>query len=291
MANFVSLLASGIAYGCVLALVSLGFLLLYKATGVVNFAHGDLMTTGAYFAIWGVSELRIGTAGSYALALALMFLVGVALERVAYAPLRTRPMTVVVVATLGAAIVIEGLLSLWQGASPRDLASPVGSRTWHVAGAAIAGQRVLIAVVTLVAVTGMLLLFHRTPFGRQVRALAADRETTQLQGVRVRRLSVLAFGLSAVLAGLAGILIAPLGAVNLTLGFNVMLTAFAAAILGGFGSLGGVVVGSLLMGIAQQVLGGYVLTSYSQVWPFLFMLLAIAVRPQGLFTRTSHGRL
>lgn len=291
MSKFVALLASGLSFGMLMALVAMGFLLLYKATGVINFAHGDLVTLGAYFAVWTTVDLKLPTVWGYIVALALMFVVGVLIERVAYAPLRRRSQLVVVIATLAAALVIRALISLWQGSNPRQLATPIGDGSWRIFGAAIAKQRVLIVIVALIVIAAMLLIFQRTSVGRQVRALASDSEMSQLTGVRDRLVSSLAFGLSAVLAGLAGILIAPLTQVDLTFGFALMITAFAAAVLGGFGSLGGVVVGGLIIGLVQNTFGGYFFREYADTLPFVLMFVIIAFRPQGLFATIGRARL
>jgi branched-chain amino acid transport system permease protein len=280
--KFVALLASGIALGAVLAVAALGFLVLYKATGVINFAHGDLITLGAYVALWAIASLGLPTIPGYLLALVLMFGVGVVIERLAYAPLRRRQPLAVVIATLAAAIALRGLVGIWQGSTPKSLPSPVGNRTVHILGAPVAQQRLLIVVIAAAAIIAVLAAFQRTAFGRQLRALAADPDTARLQGVRTRMVAIVAFGLSATLAALAGILVAPLSAVDLTFGFDLMISAFAAAVLGGFGSLGGVVAGSLVIGLVQQLLGGYVFTQYASTLPFILMLVVIAFRPEGL---------
>jgi len=292
-AKFLSLAAAGVSQGAVVALAALGFLLVYKATGVVNFAQGDLITLGAYLAIWLSRDVELPIVLAYAGALALMFGIGVVLERVAYAPLRGRSIHVVVIATLGAAIVIRTVLGLWLGASPVALDTPLRGHLWRVGGAAIAYQRIAIVVVTLLVVAALGWLFGRTDFGRQVRALASDREAARMHGVRSARLSMVAFGLSAALAGLAGVLIGPAtSSFDLTLGFSVMLGGFAAAILGGFGSLTGVVLGGFLIGIVEQLVGGYVLRDYRGAFPFVLMILVIALRPQGLLPgRAAHERL
>jgi len=281
--KFIALTAGGIALGAVLALVALGFLVLYKATGVINFAHGDLITLGAYIGVWTVADLGLPTIPGYVLTIVLMGLIGVLIERVAHAPLRKRPAMVVVIATLAAAIVIRGFISVWQGATPRALDSPVGGGVLRVGGANIAYQRILILIVGAIAVIALLMVFQRTAFGRQVRALAADPETAQLMGVRTKYVAMAAFALSAMLAGLAGLLVAPLGAVELNFGFGLMITAFAAAVLGGFGSLGGVVAGAMVIGIVQQLVGGYVLPEYAATYPAIVLFIVIALRPQGLF--------
>ena len=291
--KFVTLTAAGVSQGAVVALAALGFLLVYKATGVVNFAQGDLVTLGAYLAVWLSRDVDAPILLAYAGALAMMFAVGVMLERVAYAPLRGRSIHVVVIATLGVAIVIRTVLSLWLGATPVALDTPLRGRVWRIGDAAIAYQRIAIVVVTLLVVAALGWLFGRTAFGRHVRALASDREAARMHGVRSSRLSMVAFGLSAALAGLAGVLIAPAtSSFDLTLGFSVMLGGFAAAILGGFGSLVGVVLGGFLIGLVEQLVGGYVLRDYRGAFPFVLMILVIALRPQGLLPgRAAHERL
>jgi branched-chain amino acid transport system permease protein len=291
MSKFVALLASGLAEGAIVALAAVGFLLIYKATGVINFAQGDLITLGAYVAIWATQDLGFELVPGYLFTLLVMFAVGIALERLAYAPLRGRSVHVVVIATLGAALVLRAFIGLWQGTTPKFLESPVEGEVVELFGANIAYQRVVIIVVTALVVLLTIAVFQWTQFGRELRATAADRETARLYGVPVTRLSMIAFGLSAALAGLAGILIAPLGSVDLTLGFNVMIAGFAAAIFGGFGSIGGVAIGGFAFGMVEQVFGGYVLRDYKATFPFILMILVIALRPRGVFTRGAGQRL
>lgn len=288
MDRFLPLLVSGVAYGSVVALVALGFLVLNRATGVVNFAHGDLVTLGAYLGVWAITDLGLPTVAGYVVAIALMAAVGVVLERVAYAPLRRRSQLVVVISTLAAAIVIRASISLWQGSTPRRLPTPVGDRVWRVGGANVTVQRFLVIGVAAVAIGALMWLFHRTSFGRQLRALAEDPEAAQLNGVQVRHISMVAFSLSAALAGLAGLLVAPITSVTLTFGFAAMLAAFAAAILGGFGSFAGVVIGALVIGLVQQLFGGYYFRSYAETLPFVLMFIVIALRPAGLFAGTGE---
>lgn len=297
MSKFVALLASGLAEGAIAALAAVGFLLTYKATGVVNFAQGALITLGAYLAIW-ITQNRgmfgwgqLDLVPGYLVTILIMFVVGLVLERLAYAPLRGRPLEVVVIATLGASIVVSAFIGLWQGSTPKYLDSPVQGKVIHLFGANIEQQRALVIAATAVVVIAIMLLFSRTQFGRQLRATAADRDTARLCGVPVNALSMIAFGLSAALAGLAGVLLAPLGSVDINFGFNIMLLGFAAAVLGGFGSIGGVVAGGVAIGVVEQVLGGYVLRDYSNAFPFVLMLLVIALRPQGLFSRGATRRL
>lgn len=290
MERFVALFFSGLTDGSVTALAAVGLLVLYKATSIINFAHGDLVTLGAYFGVW----LTADHGWPYGLAVVgvacVMFAVGAAVDTVAVAPLRGKSVHVVVIATLGLALAIRSLIGNWRGTRPERLESPLQSGTTEVFGASINHHRVAIIVVAVVLVAVVAVLFQRTRVGREVRAVAADRDMARLLGIRAGALSMGSFGVSAALAGICGALIAPLSTTELTLGFAVMLNAFAAMIIGGFGSIRGVVIAAFVIGLLERVVGGYVFTDYSSAFPFLFMIAAIAVRPEGLFGAQEHAR-
>ncbi|MEO6125147.1 MAG: branched-chain amino acid ABC transporter permease [Ilumatobacteraceae bacterium] len=291
MDRFISLFTIGIAQGAIIAIVALGFLLIYKATGVVNFAQGDLVTLGAYVAVWASTERGWPLGVAYLLAIVVLFVVGIVLERFAYAPLRGRSIHVVVISTLGAALVIRAIILKWMGPTPTRLASPLGFDVITVGKARIPKQNLLIIGLTVISVGGTMLVFNMTQFGRQVRALASDRVTAMLQGIRATRMSMLTFGLSAAMSALAGVLIAPTRAVTVDLGFSVMLYAFAAAILGGMGRLGGVVVAAIAIGLVRQLGSGYINADYAEIYPFILMLVVLAARPEGLFGHDTGSRL
>jgi len=291
LSNFVSYMSAGISEGSITALAALGFLLTHKATGVISFAQGAFVTLGAYIAVWASRDQGWPLLLADLFAIAAMFVVGVASERIAYRPLRGRSIHVVVIATFGISEIVIALIGIWQGTKPKGL-SPIVDGTFELGGAVIPWQRLIILVVTLFTVFAMVMLFKSTQFGRQVRAVAADRETAQLCAVPVGRLSIISFGIAGALAGLAGVLIAPVGGIDLHFGFLIMLGGFYAAILGGFGSLGGVVVGGFMIGFAQYVIGSYWWVDYQQVLPFILLIGIIAVKPTGLFTKgQTHGRL
>lgn len=280
---------SGVTAGAVTALAAVGLLLLYKASGVINFAHGDLITLGAFLGAWLVTDNGWGYVPGALVTLALMFVVGVVMERVAVAPLRGRSVHVVVIATLGLGLAIRSLIANWQGNDPKRLESPAQGGSTQVFGAALNHHRLVVVVVAAAVIGAMTWFFARTRYGRQVRALAADRDMARLSGIRAGMLSMGAFGASAALAGLCGVLTAPLSSAQLDLGFGLMLNAFAATILGGFGSIRGVAAAGLLIGMVERVLGGYVLTDYASALPFVLMIAVIAYRPEGLLGAREHA--
>jgi len=307
-----------------------------KATGIANFAQGDLITVGAFLGFWATDKasaagglhaangLHLSLGVGYLVVLVLMFFIGVLIERVAYAPLRGREVHVVVIATLGAALILRTILAMWQGADMRALQSwfnpgqslqnfgpfsegilRINIGWLGVHDAVITAQRVFIIVVTAIVIVALMLLFSRTSFGRQVRAIAADRETARMYGVKASRLSMLSFGMSAVLAGMAGLMIGPIGGFDLNVGFVYMLLGFAAVTLGGFTSIPGIAAGGLMIGVTQYLFGQQMLPllveklggdpaklvfRFTDALPYLLMLVVIAVRPQGLFGRIG-GRL
>jgi branched-chain amino acid transport system permease protein len=282
-------LFSGITDGAVTALAAVGLLVLYKASGIINFAHGDLITLGAYLGVWLASDNRWGYLPAAIGVVVLMAAVGVAMERVAVAPLRGRSIHVVVIATLGLGLAIRSLIANWQGNDPKRLPSPVQDGSTDIFRAALNHHRLVIWAVAALVIALTVWFFALTRYGRQVRALAADRDTARLVGIRASALSMAAFAASASLAGLSGVLIAPLTSAQLSLGFALMLNAFAAAIIGGFGSIRGVALAGLLIGLVERVGGGYVLEDYSAALPFILMIAAIAYRPEGLFGATEHA--
>jgi branched-chain amino acid transport system permease protein len=231
------------------------------------------------------------TIPGYLVTVVLMFVMGVLLERVAHAPLRRRSHMVVVIATLGAGLAIQNAVQVWQGSDPKNLPSPLGTGVWRVAGAAIPYQNLLVIGVTVVAVVALMVVFNKTQFGRQLRAVAVDTETASLQGIPVRRFAMVTFGLGGLLAGLAGLLVGPISSLSIGMGFSAMVTAFAAAVIGGFGRLSGVVAGALALGLAQQLGAGYIAYQFAEVYPFALMILVIALRPEGLFGNEARARL
>lgn len=291
MSNFVALLFSGLTLGAIYTLVSLGIVILYKATGIVNAAQFGLVGLGAYLAFWASTDLGLPLVAAYLLSIAVMALVGVGLERLAYAPLRSRPVDSVFLSTLAGGFAFVGLIVLWYDAEPRSLASPFGLETVEILGAPVPKHSLFVIVVCAVAVAALSWAFNRTRMGRQVRALAFDRDAARLQGIPVNRLSIITFALASAMAGLAGTLLGPVAALTPEMGLSPMLFAFGAAIIGGFGRFGGVVAGAVLLGLVEQFGGGYISTNWREVFPFAAMLLIIAFRPEGLFGGEARARL
>ncbi len=291
MDTFITLLFSGLTLGAIYTLVSLGIVVLQKATGVINAAQFGLVALGAYLAFWASTDLGLPLVLASVLAIAILAVIGVVLERLTYAPLRSKPIDSVFLATLAGGFAMVGLIVLWYNADPRGLHSPLGYGTVSILGGTVPKHSLLVLAVSLLAVLGLSLAFNRTSFGRQVRALAADRNTARLYGVAANKLSIAAFALASAMAGLAGVLLGPIAALTPEMGLAPMLFAFGAAIIAGFGRLWGVVGGAMLLGLVEQLAAGYIAPDFRQAYPFVAILLILALRPEGLFGGESSVRL
>jgi branched-chain amino acid transport system permease protein len=281
MERFVALVLAGLSTGAVYALVASGIVLVHKATGAVNFAQGDLLTLGAYVYLWSVQH-SFGPALSVVTAVVVLFACGGVIERVVFVPLRSKPRLTVAVATFGIALAIEAALTIWEGSDTKFVPSAFGTGSVRIFGnrlTVLSLWTILIAAAVFVA---LYLLFQYTLVGRMVRALASDSEVAIMYGVPASGLNFLTFGLSGALAALGGVLFAPAVPLTPQLGFSIVLYVFAAVTIGGFDRLEAVALAAVILGVAQQLLIGYVSTTYASAYPYLIMLGLLLIRPNGL---------
>jgi len=281
VSRFVALAMAGLSTGAVYALVASGIVLVHKATGAVNFAQGDLLTLGAYVYLWLTDE-SIPVWPAAILAMVILFGVGGAIERVVFVPLRNKPRLTVAVATFGIAIGIEAALTVWKGSNPIVVPSLFGSGSVSFLGANVPVLSLWTIAITIVVFLALNLLFQRTQMGRMVRALASDQEVAVMYGVPTSALNFLTFGLSGALAALGGVLFAPAFSLTPQLGFAIILFVFAAVTIGGFDRLETVALAAFIIGLAQQLLSGYVSAAYSEAYPYIIMLVILLIRPTGL---------
>jgi branched-chain amino acid transport system permease protein len=287
------LLVSGLAIGSIYALVALGFVLIYNAVGVVNFAQGDFVMFPSYVAIsfllpsiaifgtivhWQLPLLLV-----YAVVLVLMVGFGLLFTRVAYYPLRDRGWMPVVIATIGVSIFLRNLAQLVWGSQPQVMPSPFPDQTIALGQLQVRPQDLLIIGVTALLIVFQYFLFERTMLGKQMRATAQDRDAARLIGIRVWRIVTITFVYSVLLGTISGLLVAPIFTVTKEMGALIALKAFAASIVGGFGSIPGAIIGGLAIGVIETFGGFYISTAYVDAIAFVILIVVLVVRPQGLF--------
>jgi branched-chain amino acid transport system permease protein len=275
---------AGLTVGTIYALVALGFVVIFRATGMINFAQGDMTTAGAFVGFWAVDTLHLPILLAWVVATCGLGVLGALAYVIIFRPLRRRSLVAVAIATLGFALVLRGLLVVAFGQNPTSLASPAGNGVVHIGSAVISGQDILVLGVTAVLISIQAYVFRSTFLGKSLRAIAEDGEVAQLLGLRSERLLLGAVVYGSMLAGLAGVMLAPLLSVSVSLGWSLGLTAFAGAIIGGFGSMSGALIGGLVVGLAGEFASRYLPGDYADSVVFGLVVIVLLLRPSGILS-------
>jgi branched-chain amino acid transport system permease protein len=277
------LIFSGIAMGSIYALVALGFVMLYNATNVINFAQGEIVALGAYLCVFAMAALGLPYLPAVGTAIIAMMVAALLLFILAYYPLRDRPLLVGVVGTIGIGIALKNLLLLVAGPLPRTLPRFFGGGELEVSGISLPIQSVVIIVVAAAMFAAYFFYAHFTFTGIMVRATAQDREMARMVGIRVNRMICVTFLVSCAIATVAGFLVAPVVFVSPDMGLPLMLKAFIAIVVGGFGSIPGAIVGGMFVGVLDTLTAAYISSTYRDVFTFLAFIFVITLRPTGFF--------
>ena len=284
---FAEVVIGGLLTGVMYSLVALGFVLIYKATETVNFAQGDLMMLGAFFALTGATVLGLPYWLTIAFAMAVMVVVGMLLERAVLRPVLGYPAFTVVMVTIGVGFVLRGVVTMipgW-GTETYALATPFADKVMRVGGVVVAEQQLAVILHTAVLCLALYLFFRYTRIGIAMQATSQNQLAAYYMGIPVRRINMLIWGLSAAIATIGGILLAPTTFVHSNMGF-IGLKAFPAAVVGGFGSVPGAIVGGLIIGVVEALSGFYLPEGFKDVAAYVVVLLVLMVRPSGIFGET-----
>ncbi|MDV2983822.1 UNVERIFIED_CONTAM: branched-chain amino acid ABC transporter permease [Methylobacteriaceae bacterium AG10] len=284
-------LVSGLGLGSMYGLVALGFHITFAVSGTVNFAQGSAVTLGAVLGYAFGVQLGWPMPLAIAAALAGCALLGLAVERLLVRPFVVRGSDAWLLATVAGGIILDNVLLFTFGKEPRSLPSSLVSAPVQVLGAGIYPLQLVIPVVGIAAAVAIRAVFRGTELGRVLLAVAQNAEAARLMGIDVARTVACAFALSAVLAGAAGLLIAPLFSVSAEMGALFGIKAFAVAILGGIGSATGVVLAGLLYGLVEAGVTATLGSGATQIVVFSVIILALALRPNGLLGRAAVNKV
>ena len=286
------LLVSGLANGCVYGLIALGFVLIYKATEALNFAQGDMMMLGAFVTLGLTNDQywALPFWASVPVALLLMGAFGYALEITILRRMSGQSQIAVVVLTVALGFIIRFLAGAIWGHEPQSLESPIAGVNVRFAGLVLGLDEVAVILVTIV-LTGLLYLgFARTRLGLAMQATSQNQLAAYYMGIPVKRVSALIWCLSGVVATVAGILLASKGSIDPNSGF-LGIKAFAAAVIGGLGSLPGALLGGLVIGVIEPFAARYVAAGFSQVVPYAVLLLVLIIRPSGILSQVRDKKV
>ena len=282
--QFLQLVISGIAQGCIYGLIALGFVLIYKATETVTFAQGELMMLGAFGGLAGMTMIGFPFWLAVLSSIAAMALFGVLLERVVIRPILGQPAFSIVMLTIGIGYVARGLITMIPaiGTETHTLPVPYKDQIWKVGGLILNVEQMVVIGATAVLCALLFALFKYSKLGVAMQASSQNQLAAYYMGIPVKKLNGLAWGLAAAVAAVAGLLLAPITFVHANMGF-IGLKAFPAAVVGGFGSLPGAIVGGLIIGIIESLSGFYLPDGFKDTAAYIMVLVMLMVKPNGLF--------
>lgn len=278
------LLLGGLTSGALYALVALGIVLVYKATGTINFAHGEFLMISGFLAyslyVFAGLPYLISILGAVLLA----FLLGAIAERIAFRPLMHANMVSLVLATVGVSFILKGSgRMLWGGRGDYLAFPPLLPPNPIIIGEIIlVPQQLVVLAGAMVVMVAFALFFRLTRIGKTMQATADNPKAARLVGIRVEQVHMLAFGVGAAIAGAAAALMAPITLLYPDIGFSLFIKGFAAAVLGGLNSMAGALLGGFLIGVIESLAGGYIATSFLEVSAFIVIMVTLIFKPRGL---------
>lgn len=282
--QLLQLLIGGVAQGCIYGLIALGFVLIYKATETVSFAQGDLMMVGAFGGLLTMTLLGFPFWLAVVASVAGMVAFGILVERLVIRPILGQPAFSIVMLTIGVGYVLRGVITMIPniGTDTHSLAVPYAGEVFQLGGLVLAAEQLVVIGVTA-ALCGLLFaLFKFSKLGIAMQASSQNQLAAYYMGIPVQRLNGLVWGLAAGVAAIAGLLLAPITFVHANMGF-IGLKAFPAAVVGGFGSLPGAIVGGLVIGLVEAFAGFYLPEGFKDIAAYVVVLVMLVVKPNGLF--------
>ena len=291
--ELVQLLISGISQGCVYGLIALGFVLIYKATEMVNFAQGDLMMLGAFIAFGFINVLGWPFIWGFLATLAVMGVVGMTLERLLLRPMIGEPPFAVLMLTIGLGFILRAVAGAIWGYEDKTLSTPYGGGVARWGEVSVGYENIAVVLGTLVLCVLVFVFFRKTRVGIAMQAASQNQLAAYYVGIPVKWIFALVWAMSAMISATAGILVAPLSLINPIMGF-VGIKAFAAAIVGGFGSLPGAFLAGLMIGIVEQFAKHGLpsgLEGFSETTAYVILLIMLFIRPEGIFATMQRKKV
>jgi len=279
---FIQYFSGGLALGSIYALIALGFVLIYKATEVLNFAQGELMMLGAFVSYTFIALFHLNFWVSLLFTFIVMGVFGYLTERVLLRPLLGEPVFSLVMVTIGlAAVIRSGCGMIW---SHETMKFPefLGSAPISIGSVIISRPYFWIFIISLLLVLILGLFFKFTGLGISMRATGLNQLATLLVGINIKRIFSMTWALSAILAAIAGVLMAPILFLSTNMGF-IGFKAFPAAILGGFGSIPGAIIGGYIIGVSENLAGGYLPPGFKDVFAYIILIVVLLIKPEGIF--------
>lgn len=284
--TFMQQMVNGFSLGSMYALIAIGYTMVYGVLRLINFAHGDIMMVGAFLGYFGIAVLELPFAAAIILAVVGSALLGMLTDKIAYKPLRSAPKISLLITAIGISFFLENAFNVFFGGVPRAFPVPdYMEYIINVSGLVFSVASLLVPIVTLVLLAAILFVLFKTKYGMAIRALAFDVNTVNLMGIDANRIIMLVFGMGSALAAVGGVFWAlNYPTVEPMMGVLIGLKAFAAAVVGGIGSVTGAVLGGFIIGFTEVVVIAFMpeLGGYKDAFAFVFLILVLLFKPTGI---------
>jgi branched-chain amino acid transport system permease protein len=291
---FIQLFASGIAVGCLYALIALGFVLIIKATDVLNFAHGEILMISALLCYFLMAKYHFSFMAAALITVVIAAILGVLTERLVLRPMLGEPIFAVVMITIGLSIFLRSMAGILFGHDNYVFPSPFPKAPVHLAGITLSMTQIWVMICTALLVIIFFVFFKYSRMGLAMRGTANNQETALLMGISTKRVFAMVWGIAFMTAAIAGIFLANVMVVNIGLTFTA-ISAFPAIILGGLESIPGAIIGGLAIGVIENLVGGYldqvIGGGVKDVTPFVVLFLILMFKPYGLFGKEEIERV
>lgn len=282
---------NGLTNGSLYALMAVGVTMVYKSLGMLNFAHGDIMMVGTFICLTFINSLGLPYWAAFILSLACAALLGFALERLILRKVKFNSFVNLLIATVGVSYVLRNTAMVIWGTSPQLFPSMFSTDLWNLGSFTITPSSIGTILISLAIIVGLHFFFTKVKVGKCMTLANSDPEGAQMMGINVGHMRFLTFGISAVLACIAGIMIAPMTYARVDMSATIGLKAFAAAILGGIGNLWGALLGGIILGVVEAVGAAYISTAYRDAFSFIILFIVLFIKPTGLLNKKIENKL
>jgi branched-chain amino acid transport system permease protein len=288
--EFLQVMITGLGQGCLYGLIALGFVLIYKATEIVNFAQGDLLMMGAFFAVAYAGIPGVPFWLAFLLTIVSMAVFGYLLDMLVVRSMIGESQFSVIILTISIGFILRAVAGGIWGSDILSLETPYSGEMANFGGLVIGQEYLVVIAGTIILSLALYLFFRYSNLGIAMQAASQNQLAAYYMGIPVKRVFSLIWAISALVAAVAGTLMAPISLVSPQMGF-IGIKAFAAAVIGGFGSLPGALIGGLIIGSSEQLAGTYLSTGFQEISAYVIMFLVLTVRPQGLFAQIQQKKV
>jgi branched-chain amino acid transport system permease protein len=286
MIEIIQQIINGLAIGGVYVLIALGLTMVFGILGIAHFAHGSVSMFGGYLTFFLVTSQGLPLALAILIALVVGMILGVAIELLAYRPVRNANHINAFIVALGLTMMVEGINLQFFGAD-QVIISTHFNRVFNIGGVTIPELRLYVILAAVALIVAMTVFVEKTKTGQAIRAVAQNRDAAVLMGINVNTIPLVVFAISTMLGGCAGVMVGALFAIAPGVGEGLVIKGFAVLILGGLGSIPGAVVGGIVLGVTEALAAGFISSAYKDVIAFAVMIIVLLVRPQGLLGKAS----